>query len=140
MKAKLLISVATIMALGCSAASANSHHSHGQSSNYAAPDHPVPYSQLDSYVGGSRQSGATGQGMAINQGAMSQTGPGAGSGASTMAPTASDNGNAGNSDTAMGAGTDHSNPGNTNSGVGNQPSTPSGAVNPPSGMTAGAPK
>ena len=139
MKPRILVASAAIAILGCGAAFANTHHHKSQSANYASPDQPVPYSQLDGYVNGGAATGAANQGMAMNQSGMARTGPGAEAGASTMAPTAGDNGSAGNSDTAMGAGTDNHNPGNTNAPVG-QPSQSTGAVNPSTGMTGAAPK
>ncbi len=57
MNPKLLILGVAAAALAAGGASAATHHSkkHMARENYAAPAQPIPYSELDSYVGGSHK-------------------------------------------------------------------------------------
>jgi hypothetical protein len=54
---------AALVATGASAAT-HKHHGHAKRDNYAAPAQPIPYAELDSYVGGSHSSSRMAQPMA----------------------------------------------------------------------------
>ncbi|MEO8813344.1 MAG: hypothetical protein ABI376_10590 [Caulobacteraceae bacterium] len=127
MNTRLLIAGVAIAALAAGAASARTHHHTTRHTmrgpNYAAPSQPIPYGQLDAYVGGH------GNGMAMSSSPGTAV---AGSSSDTSATTAGPM----NNDTSGSMSSGSMSSGSTTPGAAapTPPSPSSGASSPPDTM------